>query len=320
MVVRTGKLHSLLSLLLLISISAGFEVRAQGGSDRTPKLTTNEARNLLRSGYDALQAQKPKEAVAAFSKALKSGQLNRNEMARTFYYRGQAYRLLKQPTNAISDFNSALWLKDALSERDGLEALKMRDAAYRDAGVGGSASSTTTALSAAQQGGQASSRSGQTSSWRPATSDANASTTKSTNPIASFFSGLFKTDSNKKNTATASDVAPATGSPKSSDTSLPNWSGNTQTSRSNRSAEVSGKYVIQIASLRSAAKARTLARQLAREHANLLRGRKPEVESQIVGNMGTFYHVRVKAWPSKQASRELCKKLLAAGLDCLVSG
>ena len=306
MVLKTCRLHFFLFFGALSCILVGLAAETQAASKVKTNLTVNEARELLRSGYDALQAQKPQEAVAAFSQALKSGQLDRNEMARTFYYRGQAYRLLKQPAGAISDLNSAIWLKDALSKKDRDKALQMRNAAYQEAGIESSSSSSRTP----------SRTSSQVSSWQATASNTAESKTENTNAIASFFSDLFNTKKPAAGTQDSSDAA-----------SSASWSANTQTAVANvrlnkpvqTSAVASGAYIIQIASLRSAAKARTLARKIAREHSSLLRGREPEVESQIIGNMGVFYHVRIKKWPSKKASQGLCKKLLASGLDCLVT-
>jgi len=103
----------------------------------------------------------------------------------------------------------------------------------------------------------------------------------------------------------------------------PSWATSTRTvpntDMPKRVGSISGAYVIQVASVRSADRARNIAQQISAQHANLLNGRQPAVEPQVIGNMGTFYHVRIRRWPSKQSSSKLCKKLLASGLDCLVT-
>ncbi len=322
MVLKTCRFHILLFFLCFTWSATGTSLEVLAAQKKQAKLTLKEAKERLRSGYDALQAQKPKDAASAFSQALRSGHLSRNEIARALYYRGQAYRLLKKPANAIADFNGAIWLENALSKRDRAEALKMRDAAYNDAGIGRRPSSSNTASIAAKPSSQPSIAQpsialSTASDWQPTETNANSDAAKDTNSFGSFFGGLFTPGSNNKN-STAPSQNPPTRSASSA------WTSSTQAASPpvvrKKPVKTLGAYVIQIASLRSAAQARTLARKITREHAGLLQGRKPQVESQVVGNMGVFYHVRIRQWPSKAASRQLCKKLLATGLDCLVSG
>ncbi len=312
-----GQPRALRLLLILVvgCVLASPLVQAQTKQAQNAKLTHKQAQDLLRTGYDALQADKARDAVEAFSKALQSGRLSSSEMAKTFYYRAQAYRSLKQPANAISDLNSALWMKDELSDKDRAEAVKMRSASYREAGVDNGESPSGDGAAGAQRP--------QVSGWQvDATqqaaaeqSDTTANTT-SNKPVSSFFSNLFGSGQSKKET-TADDAGNAT-------TGASSWMAATQTVPSSPAAQssprdVSGAYTIQIASVRSEELARNIVRQVATNHTRFLLGRQPTVERQAVGNMGTFYHVRIRQWPSKQASRQLCKQLLETGLDCLVT-
>lgn len=66
---------------------------------------------------------------------MRSGGLDQKRMARALAIRGQAYRRDKKPAQAISDLQSALWLKGGLSESERAAALAARAEAYRDAGL-----------------------------------------------------------------------------------------------------------------------------------------------------------------------------------------
>ncbi len=308
------------------------------------KLTRKQAQDVLRAGYDLLKAKKTKSAIVEFSRALNSGALRRNEMAKALFYRGRAYRATKQPANAISDLTSALWLKGALSEAERKEALKERQLAYSDAGVGvGSSSFGQTIVQPNQQttqpkrpvGTASTSRAvarpkpAQPSGWQTSTkpqplptttgSTTPSPLTSATNGITSFFSGLFGSD--QSGTAQSSATAqPTSGSTAWSSTVQPVRTSTRTARRTSATRSVpQARYSVQVASYRDRQQAQALARKLAAQHAPLLRGLKPVVEQQAVGNMGTFYHVRVRPFQSAGAPSPLCRKLLASGLDCLVT-
>jgi hypothetical protein len=46
--------------------------------------------------------------------------------------------------------------------------------------------------------------------------------------------------------------------------------------------------------------------------------REPEIDEAVVGNMGSFYRVRVGPFASPQEGQAACAKLKGSGLDCLV--
>lgn len=72
--------------------------------------------------------------------------------------------------------------------------------------------------------------------------------------------------------------------------------------------------------MRDPGQAKSVARTVEARHRTLLNGRKPTVETGVLGNMGTFHLVRIRAFRSKPEASKLCGKLLASGLDCLVKG
>lgn len=171
--------------------------------------------DLVRQGYADLRRKRYTKAVGAFSAALKAGGLAPDAMAKALYYRGQAYRGLKQPTKAITDFSSALWLKGGLRGMEREDAEKQREAAYAEAGArpvvtaaggarsaqaGGSARRPTASRAApapAQPSGA------WTTSTRPAPGVSSRTTgavapratppsqVAASNPVTSFFSNLF---------------------------------------------------------------------------------------------------------------------------------
>ena len=79
-----------------------------------------------------------------------------------------------------------------------------------------------------------------------------------------------------------------------------------------------GKYFVQVATFRTAGQAQAIANQVASKYPSALGGRTPSVEPDVLGNMGKYFFVRVRAFGAEQDTRGLCQKLLANGLDCLV--
>ena len=86
-------------------------------------------------GVKSWQAGKADGAVEQLNAAIATSKLPPQQMARALYYRGLAQRKLGKPAMAISDLQSALWLKGALTESERSEALAARTAAYREAGI-----------------------------------------------------------------------------------------------------------------------------------------------------------------------------------------
>ena len=55
-----------------------------------------------------------------------------------------------------------------------------------------------------------------------------------------------------------------------------------------------------------------------REHAAALAARETEIDQTVVGNMGSFYRVRVGPFATQSDGQAACAKLKGSGLDCLV--
>ncbi len=79
-----------------------------------------------------------------------------------------------------------------------------------------------------------------------------------------------------------------------------------------------GGYRVQVAAVRSRKEAQAVAARLKKDQAILLGSREPEVDETVVGNMGTFYRVRIGPFADASEPNALCAKLRGMGLDCLI--
>jgi len=70
--------------------------------------------------------------------------------------------------------------------------------------------------------------------------------------------------------------------------------------------------------MRTQSEAQSLAVRVQRDHAEILGSRQPEIDETPVGNMGSFYRVRIGPFASTQDSQAACAKLKATGIDCMV--
>jgi hypothetical protein len=74
---------------------------------------------------------------------------------------------------------------------------------------------------------------------------------------------------------------------------------------------------MQVASVRSREEADLMVAKLLTEHGGELGGRDPQVTEAVIGNMGTFYQVRVGPYADAKEPKSLCGTL-GTGFDCLV--
>jgi tetratricopeptide (TPR) repeat protein len=80
----------------------------------------------------------------------------------------------------------------------------------------------------------------------------------------------------------------------------------------------SGKFRLQVAAVRSRSEADALAAKLLANHGSELGPRQPEISEAVLGNMGTFYRVRVGPYADAKEPLQLCGGLRSSGFDCLV--
>jgi cell division protein FtsN len=84
------------------------------------------------------------------------------------------------------------------------------------------------------------------------------------------------------------------------------------------SSSSSGKYVVQIAALRSEADAKSRFASLQKQHGDLLSGTEADIQRADLGDKGVYYRLRIGYLDSKSSADSLCSKLKSRGLDCLV--
>ncbi len=306
-------------------------------SAKTPKPA--DAQKALDAATKSLEAGKAEQAIQQINTLLAGPKLDVRTMARAMVIRGSAWRKQGKPAQAIADLTSALWLKGGLSEADRTAALATRTEAYREAGLAdagpapdpkGSANkraeSTTVASSSQRQEAQPA------PSVEPRPSPA-ATTQKSS---GGFFTNLFgggaasgpatETAEREKRKASpqsaigsswssATDVTPVP--PKTGTKAAPVAAGSVTTSSTASTA--GGRYRVQVASVRSRSEAQALASRVKAQHAAILGSRQLEIDETVIGNMGTFYRVRIGPYANAEEPSPLCAKLRGSGLDCLIS-
>jgi hypothetical protein len=281
-----------------------------------------EAQRTIEGASKLLQAGKAEQATQALTATLAGGNLPPPIMAKALYLRGIAYRKLSKPAQAISDLTSALWLKGGLSEADRADATKQRAAAYGDAGL------TETGERAAQPPA-ATERQASAKGWGAATTTtpvSGASAPLGGNWFKDWFGGW------QDNSPQGSKAANATGSIEKPDRpQAPRvgsaWSSKTEVQTEKAAAlergpapaagKLEGRFRVQLAIVRSEQEARALAAKAKRELAGALAPREPEVDQAVLGNMGSFYRVRVGPFATMQQTQSVCARIKGSGFDCL---
>ena len=108
----------------------------QAGSAADDKAAATEAAH---KAYDAglkdYAGGRTQSAIEQLSTAIKSGSLTSPAMAKALLTRGLAYKKSNKPGQAISDFTSAIWLKNGLGPAEQKSAIAERSGAYQMAGL-----------------------------------------------------------------------------------------------------------------------------------------------------------------------------------------
>jgi hypothetical protein len=289
-----------------------------------------EAQRSIEAAAKLLEAGKSEQAAQALTTVLNGGNLPPPIMAKALLYRGIAYRQQKKPAQAVADLTSALWLKGGLSEADRSDALKQRSSAYQEAGLAQGSEPMAPAVPNAARATRTAS-----ASENPPSPDAAASPKQSSggwfNPFAGLFGGSSSTSSGPPpppvpaTTASIEAARPAPGADPATRTKSSGWTSNTEVHGGSELAATSvaatkpeGKFRIQIGMVRTQAEAQALAVRVKREHAAALATREPEIDEATVGNMGSFYRVRIGPFASAPEGQAACAKLKGSGIDCLV--
>ena len=304
------------------------------------------AQRVIDAAGKLLQAGKADQAIQSLSATLNAGNLPPPIMAKALYTRGVAYRQKSQPSQALSDLTSALWLKGGLNEADRADALKQRSSAYADAGLTERGDEVAASVPAAKErpSSPAKGWSAETSGPAPAPSSggwlenlfgASAAPSKAAPPPPPpAASPPTETASIQK----AEPSPPPTERPASRVRVSKAWSNATEV-HADRAApspavaapraaasasdpspappKAAGQYRVQLATVRSQAEARALAAKAKQQHASALAAREPEIDQAVLGNMGSFYRVRVGPYATLQETQAVCARLKGSGFDCL---
>jgi hypothetical protein len=283
-----------------------------------------EAQRSIDAAQRHLEAGKSAEAAQALTGVLNGGGLPPALMAKALLYRGIAYRQQKKPAQAIADLTSALWLKGGLGDTDRSDALRQREAAYKEAGLADGGEPIAPPVPNVARGAR-------TASASPTSPEAASQPAASGgwNPFAGWFGGGSPSPPQPAPVTTTQSIEspPQVHDAPQPGTRVSAWTGQTQVRGRGGSAgesagavKLEGRFRIQIGMLRTEAEAQALSARVKREHPDQMAARETEIDEAVVGNMGSFYRVRVGPFASAQEGQAACAKLKGAGIDCLLVG
>jgi cell division septation protein DedD len=268
-----------------------------------------EAQRAIEAAGKLLKSGKAAQAAQSLSATMAGGNLPPAILAKALYVRGLAYREQRKLAHAISDLNSALWLKGGLGGEERADATRKRIEAYADAGL--------------TEHGQP---------LAPATADAGRAKTSSGNWLGNLFgasnSGSPPPARRKVEPPVVAKVEPgAAGGGWSSRTEVqsdrtaaaPPPRAAPPPAREPPPARSEGGYRVQLAPVRTRGEAVKLAAKAKREHGAILVS-EPQIEVTVLGNMGSFYRVRFGPFASANETQAVCARLQGSGLDCMPVG
>ena len=316
------------------------------------------AEQPLAPAQKAMASGKPDLAIRALTAALAGSALKGGDIARAYLLRGQANAKAGHDAAAISDFNTALYLK-GLSETDRQAALAAKAEAYKKAGVAAAGGPAKPAAAepatvpvpnldavvtteppakpvkkAAKPAAAEQTASADPLPWQGAAAktpappapasapvSAPAADGDGENPVNAVLGSLFSFGQTSPAPApAAAEPAPAaTATTAPAPAAAPVWKTaglSPDAERPAKAAKASGGLYLQVASLRTTGEAQVVADKLSADHATALGGLSPSITPTVLGNMGTFYAVRLGPVASKAAGTTVCARLRKEGVDC----
>jgi hypothetical protein len=312
---------------------------------KAQKADPEAAGKALETAQKSLDAGKAELAVNQIDALIGRGGLETRAMARALAIRGQAYRRLSKPAQAISDLQSALWLKSGLSDAERAAAQQARIEAYKEAGLPEpraiGAPKAAAAAPAAPAGPKAAAV--QAAPAKPAAPDVQTASIVRNPPrpespaaaaaageppakapappsqgggVGAFLSNLFGAGQSKAPLANAPTAAPAALPPAPPGTKQPVVSASAPVVA--KAAEPKGQYRLQLNAVRSRQEAQDMAARLKKEHGAALGERTWVIDEAVFGNMGTFYRVRIGPYADLTETKALCADLRRRGFDCMI--
>ena len=306
--------------------SPAAEAQPKGGKKRQDPA---EAQRTIEAALKQVQAGRADQAVQAMTATLSAGNLPPALMAKALYVRGLAYRRQGRSAQAISDLNSALWLKGGLGGEDRVEATSERSAAYAAAGLGGrEPDSARDSAPAPKTGGNWLSGLFGTSApaaeppapaRQPTPPAARPRAEPAAPPQAAVASGWSsRTEVQTDRAAIASVAPPPRAAPAAPPPKATPSKATPAPAGPPPAARIEGRYLVQLGSMRTEAEARALAAKAKREP--VLASRQAAIDHAVLGNMGAFYRVRFGPFASVHETEAVCAKLQGSGFDCLPVG
>lgn len=338
---RGGGINCLVGAAAAILVAGGvvepvFAAGAAKGKAGTAESASSQTDKQIEAGIAAYEAGKVDLAVQELTSAISSGKISQTKLAQALYYRGLAYRKQNKPAQAISDFTSALWIKNGLDAEQRSNALLSRAAAYRDAGLHDQAEADEKRVAATRQPrAKAGADTAAASTFSATPSSSASSSASSGGGLTGFFNALFGGGSSAPSQGFArtesSGTGEAAGAPNSAARQTSAWSSewgeNTvvrkassggsipTTTASTGKAAAKGSYVVQVAAVRTRQEAQAVAKRLGQLGGNVS-AREPAIEEAVMGNMGTLYRVSLGPFASSGEVEKVCPQLRQAGLDC----
>ncbi|MFV0294837.1 MAG: SPOR domain-containing protein [Hyphomicrobiaceae bacterium] len=320
---------------------------------RTAGQETHDPEQLLEKALRALKAGKLDEALRTANLVLHDGKRDPRNTARAMGVRGSVYLKQKRLAEAISDLDSALWVKDGLIGSERRAATEARTKAYQLIGASAPSPSHASASSApSAQMAQTATAQSATGSWssttqiqrtraQPAASEAPSQG----NAITNFFSNLFgqSQSSSTGSLPGRSDVAgvatmPPPTEPKrlsalssyapQSAVPLPTHrpaAAEAAPAPSKRIAKATPRrerggrqYQLKLAAVRTMAEAQQMGSAVKATHGAELDGSNVSIQKVTFGQMGTFYRPQIGPFSSRAKSKTVCDQIRSSGTDCMV--
>jgi cell division septation protein DedD len=291
-----------------------------------------DAQRAIDAALKHLQAGKTAEAVQAATATMTGGNLPPAIMAKALYVRGVAYRRQGRSALAISDLTGALWLKGGLGGDEREDAIKEKAAAYADAGLADPGESRQAPKSAGGGGNWLSGIFGglggapappsppprKVEKVERAEPPPPAPRSGAKGVVGTSWTSETETPEPPPKAPPSRAKSPAPTAPEATPKTAPKTTPKTaKAPRSPTAKKVEGRFLVQLAAMRTQAEALALAAKAKREHGTLLAARSQSIDRQVFGNMGAFYRVRFGPFASAQETQTVCARLQGSGIDCL---
>lgn len=301
----TGRSFILVALMSVLIAGAALPAFAQ----------SDEATKGLSAAYKFIKDGETGKAIAKLDEVLKKAGSDSAAAAKALLLRAQAREKAGQNVLALADYDGALWLQ-GLSSKERQRAVDGRKRTMARLGIGSGPAeagkaATTPEVAAPERTRTRTRKSAEP--WRTAVEDDKSTQSGSdSDPISSFLGGIFGGSS-------TSATPPKEQAPIASD-----WSRATAVTRLEESqaatagAASSAEYRVQLAAVGTEKDAQAEARRLGRKLGETLGGRTLGVVRTDTSAGNTYYRIVVGPMPDRTQSQELCQKIKALGVDCLV--